>query len=237
MEETYNFYIDESCHLEHDNCSVMCIGYTKINKEEYAKIKTDIQNLKLKYKSPTELKWAKLSNSRWLFYKELIDYFFKNNVHFRAVLVKNKKNINNSYFNADDHGTFYNKVVYLLLNNTYVNNQNKNYWVYLDIKDTRGKQRLIELQKYLNYKFSNNQPFKFFQHIRSNENELLQLTDFLIGALTYKARKEYLKDDASEVKKKVIEYIEEKSGYSIDEGTEPWAKKFNIFDFQISAAK
>lgn len=237
MSKLYNLYIDESCHLEHDNASVMCIGYTKIEHDAYAQIKEDLKAIKLSFKSPTELKWSKLSYSRLPLYKALIDYFFETDIQFRAVLVKNKKHLDHASFNRGDHNAFYYKMVYQLLYNPYVNNGDNQYRVFLDIKDTRGKERLLELDKYLKRKYHDNSPFVYLQHIRSHENELLQLTDFFIGAITYKARGEHLKENASAIKKEVLEYLEQKSGYLLDEGTEPWVAKFNIFDFQISAAK
>jgi len=232
MSKTCSFYIDETCHLENDDQSVMCIGYTKIDKVNYDEIKESIKSLKIKHKSPTELKWNKLSLSRLDFYKELIDYFFNAEIEFRCVLVKNKSNLDHEKFNRGDHNAFYYKLIYLLLNNPWVNPVDTDYRVILDIKDTRGKERLIELEKCLDHKYGDNSPFKYFQHIRSHENELLQLADFFIGAISYKARKEHEKEGASLVKRQVIEYLEEKSGYSLDDGTIPWESKFNIFDFQ-----
>lgn len=40
------------------------------------------------------------------------------------------------------------------------------------------------------------------------------------------------KPDASEAKIKLIEYLEHKSGYVLNEGTEPSEGKFNIFNHQ-----
>jgi hypothetical protein len=237
MKQVYNIYIDESCHLENDNASVMCLGYTKVLKDDYTNIKEQFKQLKLKHKSPTEIKWSKLSYSRLQLYIDMIDLFFNSTIEFRAVLIKNKSNLNHEMFNRGGHNEFYYKVVYLLLNNTWVNHNDNEYQVYLDIKDTRGRERLVELDKYLQRKYQNNSPFTHLQHIRSHESELLQLTDFFIGAITYKAREEHLKENASKVKCELISYIEQKSGYLLNEGTEPWEKKFNIFDFQISTAK
>ena len=39
MITTYNIYIDESCHLEHNKTNVMCIGYLKINASDYNSLK------------------------------------------------------------------------------------------------------------------------------------------------------------------------------------------------------
>ena len=35
----YNLYCDESCHLENDKLPVMCIFYTKIDRDNYEDMK------------------------------------------------------------------------------------------------------------------------------------------------------------------------------------------------------
>ena len=67
-------YIDESCHLENDKLPLMCIGYTKLNAENYLIYKEEIKAIKRKHHSPKEIKWNKTSLSRLDLYKELIDY-------------------------------------------------------------------------------------------------------------------------------------------------------------------
>ncbi len=230
-------YIDESCHLENDQLPLMCIGYTKIDSSKYETYKKEIKAIKLKHHSPTEIKWNKLSMSRLDLYKELIDYFFQKEIQFRAILVKNKAQLNHSKFNKGDHNSFYYTLVFLLLKNPYVNFTHDQFKVILDIKDTRGKERLqnldLRLKKEYKTKYQKESPFHFFQHIRSDENEFLQLTDLFIGAITYKARKAHKDENASEVKKKIVSYLEQKSGYVLHDGTNPLEEKFNIFDFQI----
>lgn len=229
---TYNLYIDESCHLEHDQLPVMCIGYTKIDKTDYDLLKEGIKSIKLKHKSPTEIKWNKLSSSRFEMYTELIDFFFEQSINFRCILVKYKDKLNHEDFNQGDHDNFYYKLVYFLLNSATNPPSGNRYRVYMDIKDTRGRERLQKILTVFNNKHYGDSPFVHFQHIHSSENEFLQLTDLFIGAITYKTRKEYLKENASTVKQNFIDYLEEKSGYLLNEGTEPWENKFNIFDHQ-----
>lgn len=236
MSTTYNIYIDESCHLEHDKSEVMCIGYTKINQEDYLSVKQAIKEIKLKHKSPTEIKWNKLSMSRWELYKELIDFFFASTIEFRSVLVKNKKNLGPERFNREDKNSFYYQTLIFLLNNKFSYGDDI-YKVYLDVKDTRGKTRLALLEEEILEKHNGNSPFKYFQHLHSNENELLQLTDLFIGAICYKARPEYNDEKASKIKLKVVKYLEENSGYVLDDGTEPWETKFFIDDFQVKPKK
>ena len=107
-----------------------------------------------------------------------------------------------------------------------------NYRVFLDIKDTKGRAKLNKIQEVFSNKFHGKSPFLSFQHIRSHESQFIQLADFFIGAVTYKARGLHLKKDGSLAKKELINYIEMKSGYVLDEGTEPGEIKFNIFDHQ-----
>lgn len=227
---TYNIYIDESCHLQNDGCEVMCIGYTKLAKDNYTDLKKSIKAIKLHHRSPTEIKWNKVSLSRMPLYRSLIDFFFDAPIHFRCVLIKNKSILDHDQFNQGDQNNFYYKTVYLLLNksNPAENNQ---YNVLLDIKDTRGRDRLKKINEIFKNQHSGQSPFASFQHIHSHDNELLQLTDFFIGAITYKSRMETLKVH-SQVKLEIISYLEGKSGYQLNEGTEPWETKFNIFDFQ-----
>lgn len=232
----FNIYIDESCHLEHDKSEVMCIGYTKINHEDYLDVKQAIKEIKLKHKSPTEIKWNKLSMSRWELYKDLIDYFFASSIEFRSVLIKNKKNLAPERYNREDKNSFYYQTLKQLINNKFFNDGDL-YRVFLDVKDTRGKSRIKLLKEELAQKHKDNSPFIYFQHLHSNENEFLQLTDLFIGAICFKARKEYEKENASLIKQKVIDYLEVCSGYLLDDGTEPWETKFFIDDWVIKASQ
>ena len=129
----YNIHIDESCHLEHDKSPVMCIGYTKIKSEEYIAIKEHIKAIKLKHKSPTEIKWNMISASRLPMYQELIDYFFDAEIDFRCILVKYKNKLNHQAYNKGSHDTFYYKLVYFLLNSL-TNPPTNTYKVFLDLK-------------------------------------------------------------------------------------------------------
>ena len=102
MSKVYNIYIDESCHLEKDDSEVMCIGYIKIDNTKYSLFKKEIKKIKLKHKSPTEIKWNRLSMSRLPLYKDIIDYFFSSEMEFRCVLIKNKNNLDHKRYNRND---------------------------------------------------------------------------------------------------------------------------------------
>src|SRR5690606_39011728 len=111
----------------------------------------EIKAIKLKHKSPTEIKWNRLSFSRQALYKELVDYFFQNEMEFRCILVKYKNKLNHQDFNQGSHDNFYYKMVYFLLCSS--NNPAYNeYRVWMDIKDTRGKEKLNKISEVLENK-------------------------------------------------------------------------------------
>ncbi len=230
----YNIYIDESCHLENDPFNVMCIGYVKEHYPAHEQYVADIKAIKSKHKTPFEIKWTKISNSRSDLYHELVDYFFDVDLQFRGILVKYKDKLDHEEFNQGSHDNFYYKLIYFLLRPNELPNK---FRVFLDIKDTRGREKLDKIKEVFDNHHGGESPFVRFQHIHSHDNQLLQLTDLFIGAITYKARDEHEKPEASTVKKEIIAHIEDRSGYDISMGTEPWEEKFNIFDHQPKGLK
>ena len=148
MNNKYDFYIDESCHLEHDNIPVMCIGYIKVPMNEYAELQKEFNQILTKYNQKSELKWNKFSNARTELYKELVDYFFRSSLQFRCVLVKYKERLNHIDFNQGSHDNFYYKMTYYLL---HPNNSNGDeYRVFIDVYTAQkiakilGNAKLIE---------------------------------------------------------------------------------------------
>lgn len=225
----YRLFVDESCHLEHDKISVMCIGYIKVPDRVYSNLKNELQVIKEKHNSPMELKWNKFSSSRLPMYKELVDFFFEKPLEFRSVLIKYKERLNNQDFNQGSHDNFYYKMMYYLLR---PNPTGLDYRVFIDIKDTRGKEKLLKIEEVFQNYHRGDSPFIQFQHIRSHESIFIQLADFFIGAITYKSRVIKNEFEAHPAKLEFIEYLEEKSGFLMHEGTPPWEHKFNIFDHQ-----
>ena len=75
--EIFNIYCDESCHVPHDNSDIMVIGGISCPKEKATLINRTIMSIKEKnriYKY-AEIKWTKVSNSKYNFYKDLVDLF------------------------------------------------------------------------------------------------------------------------------------------------------------------
>lgn len=230
MKKPYDFFIDESCHLEADRLPVMCIGYVKIANEDYHILAKELKSLFAKHSFNKELKWNKFSGVRLEFYKALIDFFFEKDIFFRCVLVKYKHRLNHEDFNQGSHDNFYYKMVYFLLMHS--DGEKSSHRVFLDIKDTRGREKLRKIREIFENKYHGQSPFKSFQHLHSHDNIFFQIADFFIGAITYSNR---IGQDIKEPEKNKLEfikYLEYKSGFHLDEGTVPWEHKFNIFNQQ-----
>lgn len=232
MNVSFDIYIDESCHLENDHIPVMCIGYIKVPYNQYAELKKEMQHILEKHNQKSELKWNKFSNARLDLYKELVDFFFKSPLEFRSILVKYKNRLNHADFNQGSHDNFYYKMIYFLLRPNNDSNGNK-YRVFIDVKDTRGREKLRKINEIFDSEYHGKSPFTHLQHLHSHDNVFFQLADFFIGAITYKSRCILNNiENPSYSRLEFVEYLEKKSGFILDEGTEPWETKFNIFDHQ-----
>ncbi|ALM49341.1 RlfA protein [Flavobacterium psychrophilum] len=178
MNKTFNIYCDESCHIENDHKAYMFLGSISVAYNQVRFHTEQINQLKKKHNFYAEIKWSKVSKSKLRFYLELVDYFFNTDLQFRSVGVKKEK-INNDAFNQT-YDDFYYKMYYYLLNHNL--NSLYNYNVYLDIKDTLSAYKVNRLKNILNTKFG---VFRNVQNIRSHESILIQIADFMMGAISY----------------------------------------------------
>ena len=183
----------------------------------------------MQFKNPEEIKWNKLSPSRLPLYKAMVDFFFSNPIDFRCVLVKHKERLNHADFNRGSHDNFYYKMTYYLLR---PNPPGLEYRVFMDVKDTRGKEKLQKIEEVFKNFHHGESPFVHFQHLHSHDNIFFQLTDLFIGAIAFKARGLHTNEQSSKTKIEFVNYLETKSRYSLNESIPLWETKFNIFDFQ-----
>ena len=225
---SYSIYCDESCHLEHDRSPVMVLGCVWCPTSQIRRISRDILRIKLKHSATGELKWTKVSASRREFYLELLDRFLEDHsLRFRALVVTEKERLDHDYFNQGSHDTFYYKMYFYLLRQ--VLTPPNTYRVYLDIKDTRSAQKVRGLRDVLcnNVYDFDRATIPNIQNICSRESALMQLADFLIGAVGYVHRLGM----ANRTKHEVAQALCRKVGYNLRSSTPPWAAKFNLFVF------
>lgn len=218
MQKTYNLYCDESCHIEHDHQPFMLIGYVSSPIHMVHKHSKNIGEIKKRHNFYAEIKWTKVSKSKMDFYLELVDYFFESELMFRAIVIDKSELRNEEY--GQTHDDFYYKMYYHLLYHKL--DMLNTYNVYLDIKDTLSAQKVKKLREILNVRY---EVIRNLQNIRSNESVLLQLADFLMGALSYRLRGA----ESVEAKNRIIERIEKCSGNNLTESTPKAHDKFNLF--------
>lgn len=229
MAKEYNIYCDESCHLENDGIDLMVLGAVWCPKDKAREIAEKIREVKKNHGLPAyfEIKWNKVSPAKIEFYEDLVKYFFRErNLHFRA-LVADKTHLRHDEY-KHDHNTWYYKMYFDMLK--VILKPETGYYIYLDVKDTRGSDKLRKLGEVLcneKYDFNRN-IIKRMQHVRSSEVEQVQLVDLLCGAVGYINRD--LKTSAA--KTNLTELFQKKSGYKLNRTTLLKEDKTNIFIWQ-----
>jgi hypothetical protein len=231
MNDLINVYCDESCHLEHDRQKVMVLGSVwlpnALVKEVGHRIGEIKQNHGLHPKA--ELKWTKISRSKQTCYLDLINYFFDvESLHFRTLVAPKVQLDHDQYLQT--HDDWYYKMYFDMLKILF--SPEAQYFVYLDIKDSRGGEKVHRLREILcnsMYDFDR-QIIQRIQIIRSDESPIMQLTDVLIGAVAYANRK--LTNNPAKLA--IVEKIKMRTGYRLTQSTLYREDKFNIFCWQPS---
>ena len=229
MQKIYNLYCDESCHLQYDGYDIMVIGTVYCEKKYSRNINDDIRKIKDRFNISlkNETKWNKVHQNKIEYYKALIEYFFQSDkLKFRCVVASNKTKLNCEEYNIT-YDDWYNRIYYLLVKEL-IDIEN-NYRIYMDIKDSMGGERVRNLKTVLNrtlYDFTE-ETIDRVQIIRSDEVEIMQLTDLLIGAISYKNRGL----STNEGKNELIQFIEKLSGKNLLSTSRPkiFHDKFDIF--------
>lgn len=227
----YNFYCDESCHLEHDNSNVMVLGAVWCPKDKRHEINERIKQIKIRNEIfPTaELKWTKVAPVKKQVYEDLINYFFdEKDLHFRGLLIPHKETLNHELFNQT-HDDWYYKMYFSMLKAMLL--PTEKYNIFIDIKDTHSSQKTEKLQEVIRnsiYDFSKS-IVKQVKPIRSEEVQIMQITDVLIGAFGYKNRIFPEGEKRSQTKLNLIKLIQQRSNYSLEKSTLLREEKFNLF--------
>jgi len=227
-----NFYCDESGHLENDPVPVMVLGSVWCESEKVREIAARIREIKELHGLPPtfEIKWTKVSPGQQNFYLALLDYFFDDDdINFRAVVIPDKSKLDHEK-NRQDHNTWYYKMYYVLLRALI--DPDAEHYIYLDIKDTRGGEKVFKLHEVLANASAdfNRKIIRRIQQVRSHEVEQIQLADLLIGAVSYANRGL----SANSAKVAFVRRMRERSRVNLTQTTLVRAKKVNILIWKAS---
>jgi len=231
MTQVFNIYCDESCHLEHDRQGIMVLGAIWCPLEKARETAQAIRAIKEKHGlgNNFEIKWTKVSPGKIDFYVDLINYFFAEpDLHFRGLIAADKNKLHHEAY-GQSHDEWYFKMYFTMLKVIF--RPKASYRIYLDIKDTRSAPKVKKLQDVLcnnAYDFSR-EIIQKVQTVRSHEVEQVQLADLLIGAVAYANRDL----SGSSAKRRLVEIIRERSGYSLTRSTLYKEDKLNLFQWTV----
>ena len=226
MPESYSIYCDESCHLENDGFNTMVLGAVWCRRDKVSEISNRLKEIRVKHGlSPyAELKWIKISPAKEQFYLGIIDYFFDDDhLHFRGIIIPDKSILRHEEF-GQTHDEWYYKMFFDLLK--VIIAPDSFYDIYLDYKDTWGSKRVKKLHEVLsnnNYDFSQ-EIIRSVKLVRSDQVQLIQLCDLLIGAICYKNRGLTY----SKTKLAIIKRIQDRTGYTLEKTTLLRERKMNL---------
>lgn len=226
MAESFNIYLDESCHLENDNINVMMLGSIWCPEEKAREISVRVRDIKAEHglSSKFEIKWTKVSPAKLSFYRSILDYFLDDDdLRFRGIVIPDKSKLDHKSF-VQTHDEWYYKMCFTLLETIIV--PTNHYEVYLDIKDTRSEEKRRKLEDVLrNAKYDGDGDIiRRVQQIRSHESELMQLADLIMGAITYANRSL----ETSEAKINLVKRLQKRTGFSLKRSTWLREPKLNL---------
>ena len=202
---------------------IMVIGSLWLSKDHREVYKAEIHALREKHKIGPEFKWQKVSRSRFLFFQEVVDWFFSKgeDLRFRCIAIDSQK-VNLLHYHESDQELGFYKFYYQMLHH-WISDFNE-YAIFCDIKKNAKKDRLEVLWRCL--RCSNlAATIKNVQAIGSNESVFIQLADLLTGLAA--ARLNDSLQNGS-VKEKLLNHFESTLGKKIVKSRKS-ENKFNVF--------
>lgn len=232
MPDSFNVYLDESCHLENDSADVMMLGAVWCPVDKTREIAIRIRDIQKQHglSEYLEIKWTNVAPAKEAFYRAVLDYFLDDDdLRFRGIVIPDKTKLDHAKF-GQTHDDWYYKMCFMLLEPIIV--PRKQYSIYLDIKDTRSEQKRKQLEDVLrtaNYDGSGD-IIRRVQQIRSHESKLMQLADLIMGVVTYANRGL----ETSSAKLAMVERLKERSGFSLTRSTWLREPKLNLLVWELA---
>ncbi|OGX21642.1 MAG: hypothetical protein A2Y00_05855 [Omnitrophica WOR_2 bacterium GWF2_43_52] len=226
MKRAYNIYCDES-RIENRDAARMVIGALIIPRQKKNELASHIQQIFERHSFQRELKWVKTSDRFTGFYKAILDYFLSSiDMQYRCIIVDKSKLDYLTYHKDDTELAFFKFYYFMLRQKLFDFNR---YYIILDKKPTRDKNRARALHSYLESYILLHRERCAIAHLQayhSHENIFLQIVDYVTGLIAYSANGM----GRDSVKAEIVRYLKDKLGRrSFLYSTPLSEEKFNIF--------
>ncbi|MBK1789860.1 DUF3800 domain-containing protein [Persicirhabdus sediminis] len=223
----YTIYCDESRHDSGSSDGYMTIGGIWVPTAQKSKLLKGLRALYSEHSIGAEVKWSKTSRLMLGSYKALIDYYFENPIHFRCIIIDKKQIKYDEFQGGDDELGFYKFYYEMLIKWLELPGEHS---VLLDFKKNKVFDRYKVLKRCIDAKLAHGSKLKSLNVINSQDSPLAQIADLLTGATA--AKWSGVQSDSP--KADLIQYIEEKRGYSLTStDSSPALSKLNLFKIQL----
>lgn len=221
-----HLYCDESRHLPHDGEPFMLLGLISCPAEQTRAYHLELRNLCREHglTDDYEMKWTHVRPGKLPFYEAVLSWFLaKEDVTFRAFLLPDKATVFERLPEESQDMAYYRLCAQLLRSALPDESRCR---AFLDQKDTRGGEKVRELENLLRMQADDADAEKLLgiQQIQSHEARLLQLADVLLGALGA-ARKGL---DLPPAKQALVTSLETELGSPLAWDTATFSQKFAV---------
>jgi hypothetical protein len=225
----YNLYCDEASTT---GARYMLIGGLWVPWETEPAVRSALSEVRARHNLLAEMKWTKVSQTMLPAYKDFVDVFFAEPaLAFKCIVLDTRILDYETFHRGDEELGFYKFYFQLVSRNLTPGNL---YWLFTDERKNRKPYRLAVLKLTVNRwwkKRADVEPLHNVEPRRSHGEDLIQLTDILLGATAY-AWNERM---GSRAKLSLIAHIAQRLGWpTLRVATRPTAPKVNIWKWRPS---